>query len=401
MAALVLLLPLSLLAALGAYVARIDLMIFAHMKRERAVFYAAGEILEGVLAELREPDSSPLPDEAFRPPWDMGTLPLRQGLAGRYEFRWRIDHLNDLRDLDGDPGTPVVLFNGSFGYGESPFERGGYPVFQVEVLAADGGARKSLVTEVTPLPLNPTVEAAWSAGGELVLEGPVTVSGRDHDLDGLPYTDPSRDLPGLLAGGPVVLFGGALAAGAPDGAAAAPRPELPGDPLEVLNTGGALRELSALPPPPEGGRLQGIFFTGRTYLGPLEGEGVLVVHNPRFLPRPFEASRIFFEEGVLTEDFDPSYSHLDPACQPAVLDILAGGSFRGLVVADAVVSVTDGTTIIGALFTLSRSPQRLRAEAPVDILFSRESLARAGRGPLSLRLDFKALEEPSRRLSGG
>jgi hypothetical protein len=399
--ALVLLLPLSLLAALGIYVARADLMIFAHMKRERAVFYAAGEILEDVLAELREPVSSPMPDEAFRPPWDMGTLPLGKGTAGRYGFRWRIDYLEDLRDLDGDPDTPVVLFNGSFGYGESPFELEGYPIFQVEVLAADGAARKSLVTEVTPLPLNPVVEAAWSAGGGLVLEGPVTVSGRDHDLDGLLSADPSGDLPGLLARGPVVLVGGALAAGAPDGVPDAPRRELPGDPLEILNTGGALKALSALPPPPEGGPLQGIFFTGRSYMGPLEGEGVLVVHNPRFLPGPFEASRIFFEEGVLTEEFDPAYSHLDPACQPAVLDIVAGGSFRGLVVADAAAAVADGTTIIGALVTLSRSSRRLRAEAPVQILFSRESLARAGRGPLSLRLGFKALEEPSRRLSGG
>jgi len=401
MAALVLLLPLSLLAALGIYIARIDLMVFAHMKRERVVFYAAGEILEDALSQLRDPAASPLPDEAFRPPWDMGTLPLRQGLAGRHEFRWRIDHLADLRDLDDDPDTPVILFNGSFGYGESPFERGGYPVFQVEVLAADGGIRKAVVTEVTPLPLNPTVEAAWSAGGGLVLEGRVTVSGQDHDLDGLLYADPSRYLPGLLARGPVVLVGGALAVGAPGGAADAPRPELPGNPLEVLNAGGALKDLSTLPPPPEGERLQGIFFTGRTYRGPLEGEGVLVVHNPRFLPGPFEASRIFFEEGLLTEDFDPSYSHLDPDCQPAVLDILEGGSFQGLVVADAAVSAMDGTTIIGALFTLSRSPQRLRAEAPVKILFSRESLARAGRGPLSLRLGFKVLAEPSRRLSGG
>lgn len=307
MAALVLLLPLSLLAALGMYIARADLMIFAHMKRERAVFYAAGEILEGVLSQLREPATSPLPDEAFRPPWDMETLPVRKGLAGRHEFRWRIDHLADLRDLDGNPDTPVILFNGSFGYGESPFEEGGYPVFQVEVLAADGGTRKAVVTEVTPLPLNPTVEAAWSAGGGLVLEGPVTVSGRDHDLDGLLYADPSRDLPGLLARGSVFLVGGAFAAGAPDGAASAPRPELPGDPLEVLNTGGALKDLSALPPPPEEGRLQGVFFTDRTYQGPLEGEGVLIIHNPRFLPGPFEASRVFFEEGVLTEDFDPSY----------------------------------------------------------------------------------------------
>jgi hypothetical protein len=376
-------------------------MIFAHMKRERVVFYAAGEILENVLAELRGPLASLLPDEAFRPPWDMGPFPVREGLAGRHEFRWRIDYLADPRDLDGDPVTSAILFNRSFGYGASPFERGGYPVFRVEVLAADGGTRKAVMAEVTPLPVNPAVEAAWSAGGGVVLDGPVTVSGRAHDLDGRLLPDRSLDLPGLLARGPVVLVGGALATGAPDGVPEALRRELPGDPLEILNTGGALKVLSALPSPPEGGPLQGIFFTGRSYMGPLEGEGVLVVHNPRFFPGPFEASRIFFEEGVLTEEFDPAYSHLDPACQPAVLDIVTGGSFRGLVVADAAAAVADGTTIIGALVTLSRSSRILRAEAPVEILFSRESLARAGRGPLSLRLGFKALEEPSRRLSGG
>ena len=57
------------------------------------------------------------------------------------------------------------------------------------------------------------------------------------------------------------------------------------------------------------------------YAGPLAGEGILVVHNPAFDPLRHEASRRALEEGVFVEGYDPAYSHLEPARQPARLEV--------------------------------------------------------------------------------
>ena len=126
------------------------------------------------------------------------------------------------------------------------------------------------------------------------------------------------------------------------------------------------------------------------YFGPLSGAGLFIVHNPLFLPRLYEASRMAIEEDVFTPDYDPLYSHLDPDNQPALLEIAAGGRFEGLIVADALGTFFGETTIIGGVVTLSRSPRHVMVEAPVEILYSREAIARAGRGPLAHRLGFKA-----------
>ena len=396
MMTIAILLALSLLAALGMFAAHADLLISLWTKKEREVFYAAEAGLEEALSKLHGPHPPTLAEEAFHGPWEDPLLPVQKGTAGRCDLRWSLRHLPDPRDLDGNPSTPVILFNRRFGYGLSPCETGGYPVFPIAVLAEMDGARKALVAEVTPLPMNPVVEAAWSAGGGIVLDGPIMLSGMDHDAGGALLPDRSRDLPGILAGGPVGLHGEAHVAGAEGGGSTSGLPE---DPLAVLNAGGTLKSLANLRAPDGEGELGGVLYARASFHGPLSGEGILVVHNPLFQPGPFEASRLFLEEGVLTEDYDPEYSHLDPDCQPAVLDILSGGEFRGLIVADAVTDVGEATVITGAIVTLSRSPLRVRAEASLNVLFSAEVLAKVGRGPLSYRLCLKALEQPSGHLS--
>lgn len=387
------LLVLTLLAALGMFVAHADLMISARAKREREIFYAAEAGLEEALSKLRGPSPPTIAAEAFHDPWEDPTVPVQRGTAGRCEVRWSIRHLHDPRDRDGNPSTPVVLFNRRFGYRYSPFESGGYPVFQVEVLAEMEGARKALVAEVTPIAMNPAARAAWSAGGGVVLDGPIMLSGMDHDAAGVLLPDRSLDLPGILSGGPVSLLGGAHVTGGTGRISGAPE-----DPLAVLNAAGTLEDLEELGSPEGKGALEGVLYSRGSFQGPLSGEGVLVVHNPLFLPGPFEASRLFLEEGVLTEEYDPEYSHLDPASQPAVLDILSGGEFRGLIVADAVTGIGEATAVTGAVVTLSRSPMHVRADASLDVLFSAEVLAKVGRGPLSHRLGLKVLEGPSGHL---
>jgi hypothetical protein len=127
------------------------------------------------------------------------------------------------------------------------------------------------------------------------------------------------------------------------------------------------------------------------FQGPMDGEGLLIVHNPRYDPLLYEASRLALEEGVFLPEYDPRYSHLDPDCQPAVLEIVSGGDFHGVIVADSIGPVFDRTRVVGALVTLGRSPASLRAEAKLEVLFSRDAVGKACRGPLAHRLSFKSL----------
>jgi hypothetical protein len=127
------------------------------------------------------------------------------------------------------------------------------------------------------------------------------------------------------------------------------------------------------------------------FSGPLTGRGILVVHNPAFDPVRHEASRRAIEEGVVDEGYDPAYSHLDPARQPARLELMAGGDYRGVIIADTLGVCAAGFSLAGALVTLTRSPLTVMGEAPLRIAHDAEAIAAAGRGPLRHLVGFRPL----------
>jgi len=386
------LLSLALLSAIGLLSAHAELMVTLRRQKGRESFYAAETGLEAALSALNHSRPPLLSEEVFLPPWEDPGLPVFRERIDGWTLSWRAFPLPDVGDGDGDPSTAAVLFNTAFGYHGSPFSSGGYPVFQVNVLAEKGEWRKALVAAVAPVSCRPEVEAAWTSPGEISLEGPVALSGRDHDLSGLIIVDPDRSRPAFVSRGGLQLFEGASVEGA-DGQVVVCDPAriFAATPLAVLNAGESLPDLDRLPPPPPvGEEVEGIVALSGDYFGPLYGAGLLVVHNPRFLPLPYEASRLAIEESIFTPDYDPLYSHLDLDNQPALLEITGGGRFEGLIVADALGTFFGETTIIGGVVTLSRSPGRVRAEAPVEILYSRKAIDRAGRGPVVHRLGFKA-----------
>ncbi len=401
--ALSLLASLSLIGALCLMFAGTDLLIARRMQKETEAFYAAEAVLHTALFEISRLRPPLFPEEIYLPPWPQRSFGSRSGRIGSWNYDWKAALVPDSRDRDSDSQTPVVLFNRRFGYPESPLVQGGYPVIQILSAVEHGENRRALAAEVAPVTCDPLVRGAWSAGGELVLEGQLSISGFDHDPDGQREGSPQYDLPGVVARGPIDIRGGAIVTGRPglSGAAAVSDPayDSPRTPLQALNAGGTLEDWSAFPPPPPAGEdLDGFVQTAVRYTGPLNGEGILVVHNPRFRPRAYEASRMAVEEGTYTPDYDPGYSHLDPRCQPALLEITWGGTFRGLVIADGIGPVRQEFTLIGALITLGRSPLRPRVEAPLDIRFSRRALEEAGRGPLSHLVGFKSL--PGAGVSG-
>ena len=372
MAALGLLSVLTLLTTMSLMAGGADLMVSTRLARERAAFYAAESALETTMAELVS-GGGPIPEASFHAPWPAPGIAVRRWRDGEWACSRRICLIPDVGDADGDPATTVVLFNRSFGHVASPLPRGGYPVLQVLVTAQGGASRQAIVAEVAPVTCAPVITAAWASAGPLDLSGDIQVEG-------------AADLPALIAGGPVRLFDGARVEGLPP---PGPLPQPPADVLGILNPGGTLSRLEDLPGPSRGGNLEGVRWSRGDYSGPLEGKGIFIVHNPAFDPARHEASRIAIEDGVLVEDYDPAYSHLDPSRQPARLEIINDGAFVGVIIADLVGSATAEFTLTGALVTLTRSALALAASSPLRIVGSGDAIERSGRGALSVRAGFR------------
>ncbi len=375
LAALTVLSALTLLSTMALMAGGADLVLATRLSRERAAFFAAESALATAIAELS--GGGAIARETFFEPWPAPGLPPRSWRDGPWSCSRSVALLPDTGDADGDPTTTVVLFNRRFGYSDSPLARGGYPVVQVLVAAASGESRQGIVAEVAPLTCAPEIGAAWVAAGPLEIAGDIVVSG---------------SAPAVLARSGVRLEGGAAATG---GVAVDQELALPDDALRILAAGGTLQRLEDLPPPATDGPVSGIVWARGDYAGAPEGEGILIVHNPEFDPVKHEASRRALADGIFLEGYDPAYSHLDPGRQPARLDLLRAGSFRGLVVADTVGTGAASFTLTGALVTLSRSPQAVGVHAPLRIRYSEPAIAQAGRGPLRHLTAFRPLAAPA------
>jgi hypothetical protein len=370
----------TLLATMALMAGGADLAISARLARERSVFYAAESALETTLGELATSGAS-IPEASFHAPWPAPGIPARRWQDGPWACSRRICLIPDVGDADGDPATTAVLFDRSFGHAASPLPRGGYPLLQLLVRAESGDAGQTIVAEVAPVTCAPAIAAAWTAAGPLELAGDIRVAG-------------AATLPAVAGRSPVQLSGGAVVDGEQ---ATDPSMPLPTDVLRILNPGGTLPLLEDLPEPPAGGVVSGLLWSRGDYSGPLDGAGILVVHNPAFDPVRHEASRLAIEEGVFVEGHDPGYSHLDPSRQPARLVISAGGSYSGVIVADAVGEATTAFTLTGALITLLRSPLAVAASSPLRICGSLAAAGRAGRGALRHLTGFRPVStEPER-----
>ncbi|HEY5998033.1 MAG TPA: pilus assembly PilX N-terminal domain-containing protein [bacterium] len=370
---------LTVLALMSVMAGGADLVLSTRLARSRAAFYAAESALESALAEIS--GDGAVPDACFRDPWPAPGLPVRRWRDGAWSCERSVALLPDLADADGDPATPVVLFNRAFGYPDSPRQRGGYPVLQVVVSASDGGGARAIAAEVAPVTCSPRLDTAWTAAGALALAGDVRVGGSS---------------PAVVSRAGVALADGAAIEG---GTVTEPALALPGDVLGILAPGATLARLDELPEPSPGAPPRGVLWSRGNYSGPLAGEGILVVHNPAFDPVRHEASRRALEDGVFGEDYDPAYSHLDPSRQPARLEMMLGGEFRGVIVADTLGVCAAGFTLSGGLVTLTRSPQDVRGDAPLRVVHDRGAIEAAGRGPLRHLVGFRplsAVPEPAR-----
>lgn len=354
----------TLLATMSLMAGGADLVISQRLARERSALYAAEAALAIALEELKS--GGLIPEASLNAPWPAPGVPARRWQDGSWDCSRRVCLIPDVGDVDGDPATTVVLFDRSFGHEASPLARGGSPVVQLLVAAAAEGSRQTIVAEVAPVTCAPAVAAAWTAAGALRLSGDLRVAG-------------AATLPAVAGRSPAQLADGAVIDGEQQ---IDPLLSLPDEVLRILNAGATLPRLEDLPEPPAAGVLNGLFWSRGDYSGTLDGRGILVVHNPAFDPVKHEASRLAIEEGVFVEERDPAYSHLDPSRQPARLGLALGGSFSGVIIADAVGNAMAAFTLTGALVTLSRSPLSVAALAPLRVNGSPAAIERAGRGAI-------------------
>jgi hypothetical protein len=391
---------LTVLTTMGLVAAGADLALSSRMSRERQAFYAAESALAAALDAWEAAGPARVPPPACFAPWPALVAAPEHVREGAWEITRAISSLPDTANADGDDGTPVVLFDRSFGYDGSPLETGGYPVFQVRISAVSGESRQAVVAEVAPITCAPVIEAAWTAGGALTLEGPIAVSGWGHTAGGVADAGAAA-VPGVISRGPVATASGAVVDGrlGEGGAAFQTVAELPvpEDEVRALHAGSSLPRPENLPAPAGEGGIAGIAWSRGPYAGRLDGAGILLVHNPRFRPRAFEASRRAAEEGVITADYDPAYTHLDPANQPATLEIVRGGAFSGVVIADAIGACYQPLTVTGAVVTLTRSPLRVSALMPLQVRYSAEAVRQGGRGPIRHVTAFRPLPATAER----
>ena len=259
----------------------------------------------------------------------------------------------------------------------------GQPVWVLTSRARRGSWRASEVLRVTASGLDIRIDSAIAAGGTFGLTGNAKVSGVNVDENGHPVdaTNPStsgaceenkaafvvEDGDGVEARGSSDLDGNPTYSGNdPPYVVADPAPT-PVTPEEVLGLpAGALDELRRTPAefaadpvsPLEGiVYLTGDFGTGAGSGPRLDGTGVLIIHNPLFDPREHDPSDLLY---------DPSRV-ADRRYAPAVLGNTAGGTFRGVIIADRIDKFSGQATVYGAVVTLSRTyPSSLAGKATIQ-----------------------------------
>ncbi len=284
---------------------------------------------------------------------------------------WRSDRGDD----DGDPGTTLVLYNKVFGFPSSPFPTGGYPVTDVRVRGVIGRQRAVLDIALTITPYLADRTAALTSAGPVIVQGPAVIDGRLPSPAAAPEPTSSGGVAAVASPGPVTVSGDVVLLDGRENPAA--DPPLPGDvtsPYAVLGLPPASRYLEKRKFLPAGIQpWTGTTFIGESFRGTILGSGTLVVHNPSFVPAKYLASwkRSRSEEA---EGFDPSYDHLDPANQPAVLEPAGESRFEGVVIADDFRPGCGRLDILGQLFILHPLPVTLAMSEGLTIVYRPDSI---------------------------
>lgn len=355
-----------------------------------------------------------------------------------------------VRDLDGD-GTDcgeVVFYtkclppaHGCFGYTQSAFlnlAASPYPVIVVDALGTYGtGSLREIEMEIARDKFSVKAYGAVTAASNVEATGNISIDGRAHDEDGILCSaggscSCTQGYPGVAVPCPPVDLDGDCVCDPGDTCYEATKlgaAGLAGDPSEwEINSTNPQPytpdEALGLDPGDLASKLQGLPAAGATktsgkitYINndfdlSTGGSGVLIVHNPLFEARRWEASDAANGKkynSALTcvernnAGTNPNFASYDPcldtgcsaSCTPALLtaagaatqaDYIAArvprnleqhgaNTFSGLIIADKVDKINGTADIIGALISLSTVSVDKLGNGAAHIYYSCDALA--------------------------
>lgn len=300
------------------------------------------------------------------------------------------EYKEDDYDLDGRPDTTIVLYNREFGYSSSPFEEGGYPVIDIHSRGTFGSHAVSLVASVSNTVFSPLSTAALTAGGRLTIIGDALVDGRPGDLPPGGESEPYPGISAVAAAGPLETEGDVILIDAPGSSPAIIEPGitlagpyaiLGKPPASLLLEKRADAENTSLP-------FEGITCFKEDYSGVLKGSGIVIVHNPQFDPERYLAS-YRYSLGLESPGYDPSYSHLDPANRPAVLEPSGDSLFLGILIADDFRPGSGSLKVLGQMFLLNPLGVDLGMSEGVVITYGPATTRKYAHGDIDNILSWK------------
>lgn len=315
-------------------------------------------------------------------------------------------------------GNKVAFYNHTCGYNKSTFITGGQPVYYVKSKGKSGDYRSAVVLEITKDAYSYNIKGGFTANGGVDLRGNPTVDGTPHTETGAAGgscsdANLSNPKPAVFANGTTdppssgTVVGGTATPWQRGGGTA----RYPWDALGItesaFNDLFANKQLISY-----SGSRSGELWVGGTgtvtsqsngnkYNGTsqsIDGSGILVVHNPNFLPDNDTSVNAvgngICEDGELGyPDFDNNTATADCYEQkaPAKLEV-SKGTYKGLIVADQV-SLSGNVTIIGAIISLTTILTDATGAGNPTIKYSCEAVEKYAGGKVKRKLSFNVLRE--------
>jgi hypothetical protein len=413
MIVMLLLFLLTLLGMAMYFMSSTDIKISRNVYTGTRAFFAAEAGINEAIARLNLAASDPDYDAAMfnGPPYDAASLVWEYTFDGKLDngdtYTVTISHKPDTKDLDGDLNTDeVVAYDKDFFDDPNTFIPVAGTGAAVEVirstgLAADG--ETTIVVEITKVPMDLKSRGAVTANSNVEIRGTVLIDGHDHDMDGNPLgAGVGTDMPGVITtsdntvdkvgtsdvyGSPPIIDKNNPGGWDPAWGASYDAWVFPNSPAQALGMSdidwNSFAGAAAFNGPNDGSisfPLNGTYIVQSDLHITDNGTntGILIVHNPNYDPCKYDAAKVFADTGDTSSPcYTPGYDYTAPQNQPAALSFTGTGTFKGLIVADVVDSISGSPTVIGAIVSLSTIDVNKFGTGTPDILFSSEALNHA------------------------
>ncbi len=262
--------------------------------------------------------------------------------------------------------------------------------WRIDSVGTFSGRRKAVSVFLEKLPLTPFVHAAYTSASPVDLTGNQTIDGQDHDLDGdviggigmpgvsvtdtnpLPEVSGSGEIKSNVSGSTVTIdhdttYPDPLPADYPVNNDIDPD-DYPDSPAAALGLDPAVYQpyLDGMKQTSVPCHISGLvvldlnFPTGSAPGGcDYSGDGILVLHNPRYSPRYFDPLDPLYTSGTSPISGQTAAQYrADTLNQPRYFNYNANNTFKGIIIADSIGEIGPGISgsaaILGAIISLDR-----------------------------------------------